>query len=239
MIPKSGHRFSDKIMLKQKKARLMAMQSPRKILADVWNSSGGDPAALDAVTLTGDEPQLPSSFRVAAAAQVGIAASGLAAAEIWKLRSGEAQNVAVDMRHATVECRSERYLRVDGKPPPPAWDKIAGVYRTGDGRFVRLHTNFPHHRDGMLKLLACTYDREAVQAALARWEGEKFETAAADAKLVATLMRSPAEWAAHRQGSAVAQLPLFEISKIGEAPARPLPSAGERPLSGVRVLALT
>ena len=46
------------------------MQSPREILADLWNSSGGDPTALDTVTLTGEEPQLPSSFRVAAAAQV-------------------------------------------------------------------------------------------------------------------------------------------------------------------------
>ena len=130
-------------------------------------------------------------------------------------------------------------MRLDGKPPGPTWDKIAGVYRTGDGRHVRLHTNFPHHRDGMLKLLGCAYEREAVQAALAKWEGEKFETAAADAKLVATMMRSPAEWAAHPQGEAVAQLPLFEISRIGEAPARALPPAGERPLSGIRVLDLT
>ena len=84
------------------------------------------------VTLTGEEPQLPSSFRVAAAAQASVAATGLAAAEIWKLRSGEAQDVAVDMRHAVVECRSERYLRVDGKPPPPAWDAIAGIYKTRD-----------------------------------------------------------------------------------------------------------
>ena len=53
------------------------------------------------------------------------------------------------------------------------------------------------------------------------------------------MMRSPAEWAAHPQGSAVAQLPLFEISKIGEAPARALPPAGERPLSDIRVLDLT
>ena len=89
-------------------------------------------SALDALTLTGDEPQLPSSFRVAAAAQVSVAATGLAAAEIWKMRSGQAQDVAVDMRHAVVECRSERYLRVDGKPPPPAWDAIAGIYKTRD-----------------------------------------------------------------------------------------------------------
>ena len=106
-----------------------------------------------AVTLTGDEPQLPSSFRVAAAAQASIAAAGLAAANIWQLRSGQSQDVAVDMRHAVVECRSERYLRVDGKPPGPAWDAIAGIYKTGDGRFVRLHTNFRHHRDAVCKVL--------------------------------------------------------------------------------------
>jgi hypothetical protein len=110
------------------------MQSPREILRDIWTSAGGEVSALDALTLTGDEPQLPSSFRVAAAAQVSVAATGLAAAEIWKMRSGEAQEVTVDMRHAVVECRSERYLRVDGNPPPPAWDVIAGVYTEGIAR---------------------------------------------------------------------------------------------------------
>src|SRR3954468_13803792 len=125
------------------------MQSPGEKLADIWTLGGGDPAALDAVNLNGEEPQLPSSFRVAAAAQASVAASGLAAAEIWKLRSGQSQDVAVDMRHAVVECRSERYLRVDDKPPPPAWNAIAGVYKTRDQRFMRLHTNFRHHRDAV------------------------------------------------------------------------------------------
>src|SRR5580692_10210730 len=115
--------------------RNYSMQSPREILSDLWTLGGGDSAALDAVTLTGEEPQLPSSFRVSAAAQASIAATGLAAAQVWKLRSGEEQEVAVDMRHAVVECRSERYLRVEGAPPPPAWDAIAGIYETRDRRF--------------------------------------------------------------------------------------------------------
>src|SRR6202158_6432310 len=131
------------------------MQTPREILADLWTSAGGDIAALDAVTLTGEEPQLPSSFRVAAAAQTSIAAAGLAAAQIWKLRCGQSQGVAVDMRHAVVECRSERYLRVDGQPPPPAWDALAGTYKTRDQRFVQLHTNIRHHRDAACKTLDC------------------------------------------------------------------------------------
>ena len=84
------------------------MQSPKEILSDIWTSAGGDPAALATVTLTGEEPQLPSSFRVAAAAQASVAATGLAAAQIWQQRSGQSQDVAVDMRHAVVECRSER-----------------------------------------------------------------------------------------------------------------------------------
>lgn len=214
------------------------MQSPREILADIWTSVGGDAAALDAVTLTGEEPQLPSSFRVAAAAQASIAASGLAAAEIWKLRSGQAQNVAVDMRHAVIECRSERYLRVDGKPPPPAWDAIAGIYRTGDNRFVRLHTNFPHHRAAVCKVLDCKAERDDVQKALMQWDAEAFETAAYAAGGVVAMMRTYDEWSATPHAKALAQLPPIIIEKIGEAAPKPWPR-GDRPLAGIRVLDLS
>src|ERR1700726_1285317 len=214
------------------------MQTPREILADLWTLAGGDLSALDAVTLTGEGPQLPSSFRVAAAAQVSIAAAGLAAAQIWKSRSEQSQDVAVDMRHAGVECRSERYLRVDGKPPPPAWDAIAGIYKTRDQRFVRRHTNFPHHRDAVCKVLGCKPERDEVQAALMQWEGEAFETAAYAGGCVVALMRSREQWSDLPHARALAALPLISIEKIGEAAPRPWP-AGNRPLAGLRVLDLS
>jgi len=216
----------------------LPMQTPREILTDLWTSTGGEPAALDMVTLTGDEPQLPSSFRVAAAAQASIAAAGLAAAQIWQSRSGQSQAVAVDMRHAVVECRSERYLRVDGQPPGPTWDAIAGIYKTGDRRFVRLHTNFPHHRAAVCKVLNCMPERDAVQAALMQWDGEAFETAAYAAGGVVALMRPYQEWSALPQARALAELPLISIEKIGEAAPKPWP-AGDRPLAGLRVLDLS
>jgi crotonobetainyl-CoA:carnitine CoA-transferase CaiB-like acyl-CoA transferase len=214
------------------------MQTPREILADLWTLAGGDPSALDAVTLTGEEPQLPSSFRLGAAAQASIAAAGLAAAQVWKLRSGQSQGVAVDMRHAVVECRSERYLRVDDKPPPPAWDAIAGVYKTGDQRFVRLHTNFPQHRDAVCRVLNCKPERDDVQAALMQWNGEAFETAAYAGGCVVALMRSHDEWSDLPHAKALAALPPISIEKIGEAAPKPWP-AGDRPLAGVRVLDLS
>src|SRR5260221_2750843 len=214
------------------------MKNTREILGDIWTSVGGEASALDAVKLTGEEPQLPSSFRVAAAAQASVAATGLAAAEIWKLRSGQSQGVAVDMRHAVVECRSERYLRVDGKPPPPAWDAIAGIYRTRDGRFVRLHTNFRHQRDAVCKVLDCKPERDEVQAALMQWDGEAFETAAYAGGCVVALMRSHDEWSDLPHAKALAALPLISIEKIGDAAPKPWP-AGGRPLGGVRVLDLS
>jgi crotonobetainyl-CoA:carnitine CoA-transferase CaiB-like acyl-CoA transferase len=214
------------------------MKNTREILGDVWTSVGGDAAALNSVKLTGDEPQLPSSFRVAVAAQTSVAATGLAAAEIWKQRSGQSQEVAVNMRHAVVECRSERYLRVDGKPPPPAWDAIAGVYKTGDARFVRLHTNFRHHRDAVCKVLNCKPERDEVQAALLQWDGEAFETAAYAGGCVVAMMRSQEEWSATPHAKALAELPLISIEKIGDAAPKPWPQ-GDRPLAGLRVLDLS
>jgi crotonobetainyl-CoA:carnitine CoA-transferase CaiB-like acyl-CoA transferase len=218
------------------------MQSPKQILTDLWTLAGGEATALDAVMLTGEEPQLPSSFRVAAAAQASIAAAGLAAAHVWKLRSGESQQVAVDMRHAVVECRSERYLRLEDTPPPPAWDAIAGVYKTGDRRFVRLHTNFPHHRDAVCRVLNCKAEREQVQAALMQWDAEAFETAAYEAGGVVAMMRSYEEWSALPQAKALAGLPVISIEKIGEAAPKPFPKIwpeGGRPLAGLRVLDLS
>src|SRR5436309_8245503 len=214
------------------------MQSPSEILADLWTLAGGELSALDAVTLRGEEPQLPSSFRVAAAAQASIAAAGLAAAQIWKLRSGQSQDVAVDMRHAVVECRSERYLRVDSKPPGPAWDAIADIATAGDGRFVRRHTNFRHHRDAVCKVLSCKPERDEVQAALMQWDGEAFEAAAYAGGCVVALMRPHEEWSDLPHAKAVAKLPPISIEKIGDAAPKPWP-AGDRPLAGLRVLDLS
>jgi crotonobetainyl-CoA:carnitine CoA-transferase CaiB-like acyl-CoA transferase len=216
----------------------MSNPNAKEALATLWRVAGPPDAALDAVTLTGTEPALPSSFAIGTAAQASIAASALAAAELWRLRTGRQQQISIDMRGSAIEFRSERYMRAEGQSPKELWDKIAGLYRCGDGHWVRLHTNFPHHRDGVLKLLGCDYSREAVQGALDGWEAEKFETAAAEAGLVVSMTRSFTEWDAHPQGQAVSRLPVFSIERIGDARPQPLPP-GDRPLSGVRVLDLT
>jgi len=188
--------------------------------------------------LTGAAPVLRSSFRVEEAAQASIAAAGLAAAGLHAARGAAMQQVGCDLRHAAVEFRSERHLRRGDDAPVDPWDPIAGLYPTADG-FVRLHTNFAHHRDAVLAVLGCANDRAAVAAALAGRDSLAFETEATARGCCVSAFRSHAQWLAHPQSDALAAQPLVAIERIGAAPATPLPPAAARPLAGLRVLDLT
>ena len=168
-------------------------------VSKIWAGFGHDPSALNQLELTGVEPGLPSSFAVGTAVQASIALSAMAANEIWHARRGRRQHVGVDMSAAATAARSEWYVNVDGLELPERWDKIAGTYQCGDGRYVRLHTNFPHHRDGVLRILECAYERDAVAKALQNWSAFELEDAAAEVGLAVTAMRSFTEWDGHPQ----------------------------------------
>ena len=209
-------------------------------LADLWNSAGLPVQTLDHAVLTGTDPVFPSSFAVGTAAQTPIAAAALAACELGHLRGQPRQRVAVDMAAAALECTG--WFSLDGKVPP-LWDRFSGLYACADG-WVRIHTNFAHHRDGALGLLGLTPStatRADAEQAMRGWRAAEFEQAAADAGLVVSMLRSFEAWDAHPQGQAVAGLPLMTFERIGDAPPNPLPPLGalERPLTGLRVLDLT
>jgi crotonobetainyl-CoA:carnitine CoA-transferase CaiB-like acyl-CoA transferase len=212
--------------------------APADALAALWDDLGLPAEALGSIALDGADPVLPSSFRIGTLAQTTIAAVALAAAEFHRRRAVVQQQIRVGMREAAIEFRSERYARIAGMPTPDMWDRIAGAYRCGDGGWVRLHTNFPHHRDGVLRLLDCGYNRAAVAAALEHWQGQDLEDVAAAAGLVAAKARSFAEWDAHPQAQAVRNLPLVSVERIGDAPV-PATNSGSRPLERIRVLELT
>jgi len=210
----------------------------RDLLETVWSLGSGDSRDLDAVKLTGSDAALASSFRIGGIAQSTIAAAGLAAARLHQARTGEEQSVSVDMDHAAAEFLSERSLRVDLRPAPRLWDRIAGVYPCGDGRWIRLHTNFDHHRQGVLNILKCDYERDAVAKALQNFDAFDVETQAAEAGVVSYAMRTTQEWEAHPQCQAIDLEPLVSIERIGDADPIDAP-AGEQPLSGYRVVDLT
>ena len=211
-------------------------------LAPIWLAAGLPADALQHLTLSGREPVLPSSFAVGRAAQTSLAAAALAATELWFRRNGLRQRLRVDMRHAALECSAR--FSIDGRMPE-LWDKIAGLYPCADGGWVRLHTNFAHHRDGVLRLLGLPIGPEtprvAVAAALLDWRALDFEQAASEARLVVAALRSFADWDGHPQSAAVAERPLVDVERVGDGTPLALPDLprAARPLQGVRVLELT
>ena len=209
----------------------------RGALELLWSLADLDREALERVELTGEEPALPSVFRIGTAASACIGAAGLAASELWRLRTGAAQPVRVAMRHAAVAYRSERYLRVDGAPVEGP-HRAQSYFRDASGRWMQLHMAYPHHREGILRELGCADGDREIARTFARRDAFEVEDALAARGLPGYALRTGEEWGAHPQAMALAGVPVLEVVRLGDAAPHPLPTGG-RPLAGLRVADLT
>jgi crotonobetainyl-CoA:carnitine CoA-transferase CaiB-like acyl-CoA transferase len=212
---------------------------PQNALRTILPIAGWPAERAAAVSFTGgDDPVLPTPFRIGAAGAATLAATGLAVSELWELRTGRRQSVAVDVRQATASLRSGHYMKLGDAGVSTERNTIMGVYPTKDGRWSYLHCNFPNHRAAALRVLGVAEDRDAVTRAVATWNAADLEEAIIAANGAGGMARSQAEWATHPQAAAIAELPLMEIVRIGDSPPEALPP-GDRPLTGIRVLDLT
>ena len=126
--------------------------------------------ATDVTFTGGPDPVVPTPFRVGAAGAATVAAAGLAAAELWALRTGRRQQVAVDLRQATASLRSGTYMKLGDGALAHGRHGIMGFYPSKDGRWSYLHCNFPNHRAAALKVLGVSEeDRAQVARAVSTW----------------------------------------------------------------------
>ncbi|GGT69049.1 CoA transferase [Streptomyces althioticus] len=216
-------------------------------LASFWSGLGGQPALVTRVFPV-ERPGVLSSrlpVREFAGACVGVCA--LAAAELAARRTGggEVPAVRVDDGAVATAFVSERHLRTDGRAAE-SFAPLSRFWRTADG-WVRTHANYPHHRARLLAALGTPEAPDAVAAALAGRSAREVEETVTAAGGLAVALRTPEEWGAHEQATAVARLPLVERVRLDSAPAREfaavdgggplLPAAGLRVLDLTRVIA--
>jgi crotonobetainyl-CoA:carnitine CoA-transferase CaiB-like acyl-CoA transferase len=193
------------------------------------------------VAIIGQDPAIDSPHRLGGAMAVAAAAQGTALAALCRVQGAEGQDVTVDVRRAAHAVHPSRYLKQNGYPigfdftfPEPG----NGYFRTADGRWVYLVSTRPNLRNGLLELLNCANEKEAITRAVRTWEGAALEDACAQRGLPVSLVRSPAEWRAHPHAQALLRQPVIDITRIGDS-APSLLQRGERPLSGLRVLDLS
>ena len=199
-----------------------------------------DLAPLNAPAFSGDDPIIPTPFRAAAAASAALGLEAAAAGEIWRLRSGDRQEIAVDAKAAAASLVSFGLLRRDGAvvPRPAESNATVGLYRTMDGRWIHLHGGFPHLEKRTLDLLNAQNTKESVSESVARWNASALEDALAYMNQCGAVVRTQEEWRAGSQGLTLSDTPPIRLTRIGDAPPLRLPDA-KQPLEGVRVLDLT
>lgn len=215
---------------------------------ELMDIRGGPAPAAGEVTITGADPFFRTPFRIGETVAAVLAASGVAANDLWDSRTGRRQQVAIAVREAAASLHVVNYTRVRGddgiyRQPPMSPNMqhmvtITQPWPTADGRWLLPHFNLPHLERRVLGVLGCESSAAAVKAAVGRWNADELETAIADARACGGKVRTREEWLAHPQGVYLATRPVVEITKIVDGKPEPLP-AGDRPLSGVRVLDLT
>lgn len=201
----------------------------------------------EAVGLDADAPlrvtgegRLTSAYPVSELATASIATAALATAALTDALGFAPAEPTVD--RGLADGWFGLALTPVGWQLPSPWDPIAGDYAALDG-WIRLHTNAPHHRAAALRVLAVEGEREHVAAAVATWTAAELEDAVVAEGGCAAMLRSPAAWAEHPQGLAVASAPLVAVRPGGpagpDADATRWNPSPERPLAGLRVLDLT
>ena len=74
--------------------------APEVALAEILKCSDVAPASAANARIVGDDPVIPTRYRIGDAGSAVIAAAGLGAASIWEMRTGRRQEVEVDARAA-------------------------------------------------------------------------------------------------------------------------------------------
>lgn len=195
----------------------------------------------------GADPIVPSVVRFGAMSAVSLAAKSLQIASIWKMRTGEGQDIHVDVRKALrrfspfIDGRWELLNGYPGGMYSNLDDAVAGqIYQSKDGRFFMPANPYPGLYRRFLELLNIPGSPESIRAAIAQWDGEALEQAAVKAGVVLPMSRSLQQIMAmdvYTQG--LRDMPLISVEKIGDAPPRPFSDNPTAPLSGVRALGLS
>ena len=192
-------------------------------------------------------------------------AAGVGAAAIWRERTGEGQDLSVDLRESVYNTMPYVGLILkkkqaagiidpeDNLPRGFAWrPKVNSrelqlpllfnnplsfaFFETKDGRMVTPTGLYPQHFTGFLNILGAPPDRAAIAEAIRQWDAEELDDKVGEAGMVMAIHRTKDEWLAHPQGQYLATLPVIEIEKIGDGPPVPFAPNPTQPLSGIKVV---
>jgi crotonobetainyl-CoA:carnitine CoA-transferase CaiB-like acyl-CoA transferase len=214
------------------------------VLKDVGMSAADGGGTL---SFYGCDPIVPSPMKFGTMAAIGLAAKSVAAAAVWRQRTGEGQDVHVDVRKALQRFAGFFDLNwetVNGRPPMSLNDtnpfQHLPLFReTRDGRHVVALNIYPKLTARALSFLKCDSSVESVQKAILQWNADDLEEAAAGAGLVFAKVRTFEEFRKEAQyRDVLSRMRLINVEKIGESDPVPFKEGAKSPLDGIRAFGM-
>lgn len=218
-----------------------------KELAEVLSIVGlKTDSAGGSVVFSGKDPILKSPWPLATMAGVALMAKAVAAADIWRYRTGEVQDLSLDLRrapHRLCPFYDRKWELLNGYPPRHPGDPTNPfmplyMYPTKDGRWIQLLNIYPKAKTRALAFLGCADNYQAISEVTRKWDSLELEEQANRQGLQATVVRSAEEFLALEQFHQLSSFPLVKIEKMAESDPEPFSPTPKTPLDGVRALGL-
>ncbi len=198
------------------------------------------------ITFAGMDPIRPTHLKVGCASASVSGANAIASAIIWKHRTGESQDIHIDLRKAYVTQSPWQdllagYTLVNGTPQMMGGnvgELGSHILPTRDGRFVILTSLYASNTERIMQLLDSGTLPKQLERATRKWDSADLEAAAQDAGVPLVICRTSKEFRTTEQYQRHASAPLIDIEKVGDSDPEPFPP-GTRPLSGIRALGMT
>ncbi len=199
------------------------------------------------VTFAGLDPIRPTVLKVGAAGAAVIAANAIVTALIHQEKTGEGQDIHVDLRKAFVNQSKWQDVLLDCVTVNGV-SRLAGVKSFGesadlhllptrDNRFVMASFPYPSQMTKICKIFNSGYTQDQLAASSIKHSAEELEAMGNSAMVPITIVRTPEEFEASDHWAHHISTPIIHIEKVGDSAPEPFPE-GDRPLSGIRSLSM-
>jgi crotonobetainyl-CoA:carnitine CoA-transferase CaiB-like acyl-CoA transferase len=221
------------------------------------------------VTFTGRDPIVRSHFRIGTSMALPAMAAAVEAAAIWRERTGQGQDLHVDLRESIYNVnpliglvlrKQQQAGIVHPSDPLPANFSFLNptvnglllqapigfgnpmtfvAFETKDGRYFNVTGAYPHLNERALRALNVPPGRDNIVRRFKQVNAFEFEEELNKLGGVGAVHRTRDEWLQHPEGQYLAKTPLIEIVKIGDSEPSRWMAEASQPLSGIKVLSNT
>lgn len=208
-------------------------------LGATTSDSGGN------VTYYGADPITPDRLPYGSMSAISLAAKAILIAKLWKERTGEGQDIHIDVRKSLRRLTpflDGKWELVNGFPgrmdPHNPFAEGPDIVDTADGKWIMFTQIYPLIRQRALDVLkpkGGSY--EALRQAVKEWNGEELELAGEKAGIPMPLARNIKDVLKMDAFTKnLGLMPLVSVEKVGESDPIPFSPNPSTPLDGIRLL---